>query len=594
MPSKPNKLGQFWQELKRRKVLRSLAIYAGTAFIILEAATIIFPRWGFPDWTIDLVLYLLILGAFITFIIAWIYDITPGGVHKTKPEAEEQEREILPESNAWKVATYISLVVIVAFIIFNIVPFNKLARAGTIDSVIILPFNNFTGDDQLDNMVSGMHSMLIGDLGRVSRLRVISPTTANVYKDADMSVPEIASELGVNGVIDLDVMCLGDSVCLQVKVISPYPEEKLLWIADYKVDKSQMLNLYSQITKQIADEVHIELSPEEEQRLAESRTVDPEALDAYLKGLSFSNKFSPEGLEKAKEYFQLAIDKDPDWADPYAGMAATWRLGWFFGWIAQDIALPKIYSYLNKAFELDPNSAYAYHIKARTAVWTECNWEEGEKAFSRSLELNPNDAVAHMYYSHLLMILRKHDQAVIHAQLGLELSPMEPNVLSLYAVVMLDVGDYQSAIEHFEKALSIDPSFWFAIGNLLRAYIAAGDYEKWIELWKKYDCWDDEIKETIEKVLHEDGFVAAIEEFLKVNEEFGRVGCQMGYYSKFLWFIQLKEYDKALDNLEKMFEISYQNLTYMATNLNHYGQLKTYPRYIALLEKMNLPLPEGR
>ena len=593
MPERSNILSQFWQELKRRKVLRSLAIYAGSAFIILEAATIIFPRWGLPDWAIDLVLYILILGVFITFIIAWIYDITPEGVYKTRPEPEDQETEKPSESNAWKIATYVSLLIIVAFIIFNVVPFDKSARAGTIDSVVILPFNNFTGDDQLDNMVSGMHSMLIGDLGRVSRLRVISPTTANVYKDADMSVPEIASELGVNAVIDLDVMCMGDTVCLQAKVISPYPEEKLLWIADYKVETGQILNLYNQITKQIADEVKIELSPEEEQRLAESRRVDPEALDAYLKGLSFSNKFSPEGLEKAKEYFQLAIDKDPDWADPYAGLASTWRLGWFFGWIAQDIALPKIYSYLNKAFERDPNSAYAYHIKARTAVWTECNWEEGEKAFSRSLELNPNDAVAHMYYSHLLMILRRHDQAVTHAQLGLDLSPMEPMVLSLYAVVMLDVGDYQSAIEHFEKALSINPNFWFAMVNLLPAYIAAGDFEKWIELWKKIECWDDEIKTSIEKVLHEDGFVAAIEELLMMNEKFGKEGCQMTDGAKFFWFIQLKKYDEVQDYLEKLYESPCSKLTYIGTNANFYDQLKTYPRYIALLKKMNLPLPEN-
>jgi len=588
----PNKLSRFWQELKRRKVLRSLAIYAGSAFIILEAATIIFPRWGLPDWAIDLVLYILILGVIIAFIVAWIYDITPEGVYKTKPELENQETGKPSESNAWKIATYVSLAIIVAFIIFNVVPFDKSSRAGTIDSLVILPFNNFTGDDQLDNMISSMHSMLIGDIGRISGLRVISPTTANVYKNADMSIPDIALELGVNAVIDLDVMCMGDTICLQAKVISPYPEEKLLLIADYKVEKGQILNLYNQITKQIADEVKIELSPEEYQRLAESRTVDPEALDAYLKGLSYSSKFSPEGLDKAKEYFQLAIDKDPDWADPYAGLAATWRLGWFFGWIPQNIALPKIYSYLNKAFELDPNSAYAYHIKARTAVWTECNWEEGEKAFLRSLELNPNDAVAHMYYSHLLMILRRHDQAVIQAQLGLELSPMEPNVLSLYAAVMLDVGDYQSAIEHFEKALSIDPNFWFAMGNLLPAYIAAGDYEKWIELWKEIECWDDEIKTSIENVLHEDGFVAAIEELLKVNEKLGNEGCQMNDYAKLFWFIQLKKYDEAQVVLEKLYESPCSNLTYIGTNVYHYDQLKTYPKYIALLEKMNLPLPE--
>ena len=121
MPDSPNKLSQFWQELKRRKVLRSLAIYAGTAFIILEAADIIFPRWGLPEWSIDIVLYILILGALINIVVAWIYDITPEGVQKTKPSSELKEGEKTVVSNAWKIATYVSFVVIIGLVTFNIV-----------------------------------------------------------------------------------------------------------------------------------------------------------------------------------------------------------------------------------------------------------------------------------------------------------------------------------------------------------------------------------------------------------------------------------------------------------------------------------------
>ena len=125
---------------------------------------------------------------------AWVFDFTPEGVKKTKSAADVQESKSTSTSNSWKVATYISVVVIVALIIMNVIPFNRKASAGTIESLLILPFDNFTGDDQLDNMVAGMHSMLIGDMGRIDRLRVISPTTSNVYKDADMSIPEIAED----------------------------------------------------------------------------------------------------------------------------------------------------------------------------------------------------------------------------------------------------------------------------------------------------------------------------------------------------------------------------------------------------------------
>ena len=175
-------LSRFWVELKRRNVLRSLAVYAGSAFIILEAATIIFPRWGFPDWSIDLVLYLLIFGALVNLVISWFFDITSTGVQKTVPlEEEVSGAPALPASRSWKAATYISLVVIVALIVWNVVPGKGNGSNSRIDSLVILPFDNFTGDDQMETMIAGMHSMLIGDIGRINGLRVISPTTSRIF-----------------------------------------------------------------------------------------------------------------------------------------------------------------------------------------------------------------------------------------------------------------------------------------------------------------------------------------------------------------------------------------------------------------------------
>ena len=291
MSVNPNKISDFWKEVKRRHVHRSLAIYAGSAFVFLEAATIIFPRWGFPDWTIDLVLYLLILGALITLVVTWIFDITPEGVQKTKPPEEAQDNEKPIDSNAWKVATYISLIVIVAMIIFNVVPFNKIGRAGKIESLMILPFDNFTGLDDFEYYVAGMHSGLIGDLNKISTLRVKSRTSSKLYKDADMSIPEIASESGVDAVIEPSISCFGeDSLCVQIKLISAFPEEEQIWVQDYRVAKTQILNFFNDVTKKISKEINIVLTPLEESLLSEARTVDPDAYEAYLKGQYYWEK----------------------------------------------------------------------------------------------------------------------------------------------------------------------------------------------------------------------------------------------------------------------------------------------------------------
>ncbi len=591
MSQKRSLIYQFWQELRRRKVLRSLAIYGGSAFIILEAATIIFPRWGFPDWTIDLVLYLLILGALINLVVAWIFDITPEGVQKTKPLAEVGESKTTTDSNAWKVATYISLVVIVALIVFNVVPMKK-ASAGIIDSLVILPFDNFTGDDQLDNMVSSMHSLLIGDVGRIGGLRVISKTSSNIYKNMDMSVPAIASELGVNAVMESTVMCLGDTICLQVKVITPFPEEKLLWIADFREEKGQMLNLYNRITKQIAEEVKIELSPDEAQRLTASRTVDPEALDAYLKGQFHWERLSQEDMDSALHYFGLAIEKDPDWAAPYAGLAMTWSALGSFSYAPYADAYQKGVEYLNKALEKDPNSANSHYVKAINAVWPGWDWEIGEKEFLTTLELNPNDALCRIYYAHLLIILHRSDEAVYQANLALKFDPLRPLVLGLYGAVMNWAGDHQSAQTQSEKALSIDPMSVFAISTLADSYLATGDTLKWYEAWKRQLYWTTEkYLVSLDSVFQEQGYLGVMEDRINVFEEVYSNGGVISFTEQAKRYLVMKNFNKAMDFYEKAYDKRHGFLAYISLDVMDYPELWENPRLIALLKKMNLPLP---
>ncbi len=170
-------------------------------------------------------------------------------------------------------------------------------------SILVLPFDNYIGSDTMEYFVAGMHSALIGDIGKISSLQVKSKTTANAYKDIEKSIPEIAAELGVNVIIEGSVVCLGDSICLQIKVVSAYPEEQTLWVQDYYEDKSQILQLYNTITKEISEEINVILTPEEENMLADSRAVDNKAYDAYLKGMYYWEQLTPEGLRKISGVF---------------------------------------------------------------------------------------------------------------------------------------------------------------------------------------------------------------------------------------------------------------------------------------------------
>ena len=324
MSGKPNKLSQLWQELKRRKVIYVITVYASASFVIIELINNVLEPLSLPDRTPTLAIIVLAVGFPLAIILSWIFDLTPKGMEKTKPltEVEEGEKQVTP--NGWKIATIVSFVVIIGLIILNLAGGPAKLKAGDIQSLVILPFNNFTGDEDLEYFVSGMHSSLIGDMGKIGGLRVISTTSSNSYKNVDMSVPEIASELNVEAIVEAQVICLGDSICVQFRLISVFPEEAQIWIADYKEEKSQILNLYNRVTKQIADEVMIELTADEESLLAQVRTVDIEAYDAYLRGRSYWDDLSMESLTKALDYLNLAVEKDPGWAAPYAGIAQVW------------------------------------------------------------------------------------------------------------------------------------------------------------------------------------------------------------------------------------------------------------------------------
>jgi len=412
------------------------------------------------------------------------------------------------------------------------------------------------------------------------------------FKDMDMTIPDIAEELSVDAALETAVMCLGDSICVQFRLVTTTGEEEQLWVGDYKEEKSKILQLYDRVTKQVAEEVLITLTREEELLLAESKIVDPDAYDAYLKGLYNWNQFSQEGVQLAWEYFQRAIDLDPDWADPYAGMSMTWLLVGYFNMLPMDMARPKINFYLQDALRIDPNSAFALYVKAVKSVWIDYDWEQGEKSFQRSLELNPDNAHCRMYYAHYLFSQRRHDEALVQANMGLELDPLEPVTLGLYGVVMLELGDYQAAVETLEKAVSINPRFGFATAQLLRAYRWAKLYEPWIVLWKEYTCWEMEQKLNVENTLNREGYVAAVNEILKIGEEYSTTDCRMFGQTRVMWLIEAGEYDQAFAILKNLEEEGSLDIAYMASNFSGYEHFKSYPAYIRLLKKHKLPYPK--
>ncbi|MDX2445448.1 MAG: hypothetical protein QNK30_16755, partial [Bacteroidales bacterium] len=554
-----------------------------------------FPLWNFPEWSINLVLWLLILGAFINVIIAWIYDITPGGMRKTKPMEEVTPEERIPDSRGWKAATYISLVVIVGLIVLNIVGGPKQLRAGDIQSIVILPFENFTGDDQLDIMMSGMHAILINDVGRISEIRVISKTTSDVYKDVDMTIPQIASERKADALIETAVLCWGDTICFQLKVVTPNEEQ--LWLAEYRVEKSQILNLNNEITRQIADEIMVELTPEEERLLTKSRTVDREAFDAYLRSQQYYGTFSKASLNKARDYLNSAVEKDPDWAPLYMGLANVWMMFAQMGFEAPSTAVSIAYENLNKALELDPDLPEALHLMGWIALVSEWDWAKAEREFLKALAINPSDAISRIWYAHLLCVLQRHDEALPQAELAIDLDPLNPLVQIMFTAAQLFINECEADLTQIEKLLADDPNNLMANYFLNLVSFHCGDYDKVIETEPHYlevmgGQFDKEAFMEIKRIFNEQGFSSAYEKIVPLYEDLANNNI-ISPMELAIVHTKANQYDKVMDQIEKGYEIHDPTMPYIATKAYNFEPLYENPRFIAILEKMNLPPPNN-
>ncbi len=570
------------KQSNKANIAKTLIVYLGGAWVIIEAINFLIDKYDLNTAILDVLILLVIFGLPAILIYTWF-------------QQKFTRKAIILQA--------INGVIALAVIVFTLVNPGKLdptqlrllkfknqqkQLAESIQSIVILPFDNYTGTDEFEYYVAGMHSGLIGDLGKISALRVISKTSSRLFKDVDLSIPEIATELGVDAVIEPSISCVGgDSVCVQIKLVSAFPEEQQLWVQDFRVAKDQILNFYNDVTKKISEEINIVLTPQEESLLAEAKTVNPEAYDAFLKAKHFWDQFTPEALQLALEYFNRAIEIDPDWGPPYAGLAYYWIAMRQFGLAPNSVTIPNIYENLEKATELDPNSAYTHYVSALATVWTGFKWDKGEKEFLKILEINPNDAFSRIYYAHLLSLLRRHDEAILQGKIALDLDPLNPMIQALYAMILPDVGRYDETIALSEKVHSVVPGHPIASSVKSLAYLYKKDYRKFLEFYIQVLPLENLPGSTILDTYDEKGLTSAIMLFIAELERTAgdRYPTMLGEL-----YTVAGDNSKAMDWYEKAYKSHDPNLPYIGMYTYSYGAYKVDDkRFDALLEKLKLP-----
>jgi serine/threonine protein kinase/Flp pilus assembly protein TadD len=339
------------------------------------------------------------------------------------------------------------------------------SKPQRIQSIAVLPLENLSHDAEQEYFANGMTDALITDLAKSSRLRVISRTSIMSYKDTKKNLPGIAHELGVDAIVEGSVMASGNRVRITAQLIEAHTD-KHLWAESYERDVRDILSLQDDVASAIATAIQGNVAQSQKQPRPQ---VDPDAYRLYLKGMYYWDKRTAEGFQKATEYLNQAIDKDPSFALAYSSLAENYLNLSGYSLASTREVLPKARVAALKSLELDDTLSDAHRALA-TIYLMEWNFPEAEKKYREALALNPNDAGAHQGYGALLARMRRLDEASVELTKATELDPL----WLMHGVYLGNIYYYQrrydEAVKQYNKVLEMNSEFWLAHGYRAFAY----------------------------------------------------------------------------------------------------------------------------
>ena len=476
----PNKLSQFWQELKRRRVIHVIIVYATAAFAILEAADIIFPRLNFPDRAVTFVMILLAIGFPIALILSWIFDVTPDGIEKTKPSKEVSKEDKTATPNSWKIATYVSVVIIAGLLAYNILGASNRVKIdeSLAKSIAVLPFQNFSEDADQDFMCLGLTDEIINYLFKLKSFnKVASLTSVLTYQGGDKRSTEIGEELGVSYILEGTYKKIGEDLRVSAQLIEAN-SDRHIWQQDYNRPYTQIMSLQSEIALQITDQINAFITEEEKERIQKIHTANLTAYEFYRHGIAIYNLHSD--FTKAIEFFEKAIESDSTFALAYTYMAQCYQFiaRYSFSSLAlYEEAYSKARAAALKANELDPNLGEALAVYG--LIMAE-DWEiyAAEELFIRAIELSPGSPEVYSSYAQYLRWLGRYDESIEIGKRLIELEPKNPMNYAWLSNYYAFSGQYEKSIRYIEEASKLNFSSNFIHLYLAANYTLMNDYNK--------------------------------------------------------------------------------------------------------------------
>jgi len=531
-------VGALWAELKRRRVVRVVVLYAVAGWIVIEVASTILPNLNLPDWTVKLVTILVVLGFVIAIMLAWAFDIGPGGVHRTVSvgAASEDEAGHPADSVAAEVPSP---------------PTGSDERK----TIAVLPFVNMSGDEENEYFSDGISEEILNLMVKLPQLRVASRTSSFLYKNKEASIPTVAKELGVDTVLEGSVRKAGDQVRITAQLIDAATDSHL-WSETYDREMKDVFAIQDDIAQSITDALEMTLTPKERRAIQNVATSNARAYDFYLRGRSYMYTMTQGDYKHAIQMFEQAIESDAKYALAYAGIGDAYSHMFRYTDGSRSNA-EKARKASEKAVELDPDSSEARASRG-LAMFINEEYAEAESEFEKAIALNPNLFEAY-YYSGLAFssqgnfekaaemyvkasevnpadyqapvflaqayssLGRKRDEMRARIS-GLELverhlvmNPHDTRALYIGAGQLSDAGEHDKGQELAERALGQDENEPVVLYNVACFYAMQGDLDRALELLTQAveRGWGDrawlETDSDLEALRPDDRFIALLD-----------------------------------------------------------------------------------
>ena len=399
---------------------------------------------------------------------------------------------VITEIKRHKRAVVIGVAAIILLSVACIVYYFYFARGGgraPIDSIAVLPLVNVSGDPNTEYLSDGISEALINSLTELQQLRVIARATAFRYKGKEIDPQAIGRELNVRSVLMGRVRQMGDTLNIQMDLVDATTGAQL-WGQEYERKVSDVLAVKQAIAREVTKKLRLGLSGEDQQRLVKRDTTNAEAYQFYLRGRYFWNKRTAEGIKKAIEEFQRAIDRDPNYALGYVGLADSYALLENVAGVPSTENMPKARAAVDRALQIDDSLAEA-HASSAIIYQNQWRWSEAEEEYKHAINLNPNYPTAHHWFSNYFRLKRQFDDSMREIKRAHELDPLSPVISSTVAIEYLLKNDLNSAVEQCKRIIELDPSFPSAREVLGWAYLkqrryeeATAQFQKATELWR--------------------------------------------------------------------------------------------------------------